>query len=901
MPFYGSGVVPRLKNNSLINVVLPQPRLVQIACLLGVIASTLVSARADVNSMWAVRVWTADGLTERMINGVAQMPDGFLWVATDRRLARFDGSHFEEFRLSDLAPAGDRRIRALTASSRGELWVATDGKQIVCIRATGVRVYSDGVPSSAPESIVEDRAGAIWITYARGEVCRIKDEQITTFGESAGLETHRCILAVDREGKLWFAQNGEIGIFRDDHFEKLHQRATNSARLIGAATGGVWVVASNGVFSLAEGGALRRLEGQTTTHVGGVPTALLEDHQGALWIGTLGDGLFRYTRETGLERVPTSYPEVVSLAEDSEGSIWAGTAGGGLNRVSARATTMEGGATGLPDQAIQSICQDSEGTFWAATPNGALMWRITGAWQVLRAPVPAGITCVTADPRGGLWLGTRKHALARLRNGKVETWGPNDGLVSHTVSIIVVAPDGAVWFSGEGPTSVQCLRDGKLSNFQLPGSATMVHAMSVDAAGHIWIGLDRGVLWRVEGNEIVDATPPGAPRSNIRGLQPMPDGTLWLAYKSAGLGCLRDGRLTRIGTEHGLYSNSISHVAADDRGWLWCGGDDGVFKIRLQALGDFVAGRARRVQSVHYGAAEGLPNSQVTAKAWGSALHSQDGRIWIPMGTALLVADPSRAHENLTPPPVLLTHAKVDGQLVAFYGGVLPPGAPAWSKKLSRLPMAEPLLLAPIRQNIEFDFTALSFKAPENVHFRYRFEGLDEEWIDGGSTRLAKYARVPAGSYRFRVQACNSDGVWNDAGATLAFIVAPFFWQTWWFRGVAFLGFTALTTGIVRRVSHRRLQRKVRVLREQMALERERGRIARDLHDDAGNRLTRVMLLSKLARRECAANDQAMAHLVQLSTAAREATDAFDEIVWSVNPHNDNLAELVAYLGQFAA
>lgn len=804
----------------------------------------------------------------------------------------------------------DRPIRTFCASADGGLWIANDRGQLGYLGPKGSRMVSEKLPRRVIDSIVEDREGAIWLSFVpprasetthdeQPAVCRIKDGVITAFGRSAGFDDNRCSLTIDHAGSVWSVQTGEIARFHDGHFEKARQRAAASARIIAAKDGGLWVAASNGLFRFNEGGSLTRCEG-SGANFAGFPTVMLEDRTGALWIGTMPDGLFRYTASRGVERVATSYPEINCLAEDREGNIWVGTAGGGVNRVTPRAVTFEGDATGFPQQAIQVICEDRDGTLWAATQNGALMSRTAnGGWQT-KSNWPTGVTAIASDPRGGIWVGSRRRSLHHLSNGRVENWTPEEGLSSHTVGLIVVARDGAVWLAEEGPVAIQRFKDGKFTPISIPNGIGRLETMAEDATGRIWVGTVEGSLLRLDPNATVDVTPRAAPHVALRALHPAADGTLWLGYRGAGIGRLKDGEFTRVSTADGLYSDSVVHLISDGAGWLWCGGEDGLFKVRVQALVDLAERRTASVQSVHYGAEAGLPQVQVTGKAWGSAIQTADGRIWIPMGTALVTVDPRRAREILEPPAVFLTQVRVDGAILAHYRGIGGSRDFGRPPETAALPLSLPLHTAPIRQKVEFDFTALSFAAPENVQFRYRLEPFDEDWISARETRSASYVRVPAGRYLFRVQACNSDGVWNETGSALALVVAPFVWQTWWFRAAAVLGFTAFTTLVVRRVSHRRLQWKVQRLRQEMTLEKERSRIARDLHDDAGNRLTRVALLSKLALRDRAQPEQAASHLEQLAVAAREATDAFDEIVWSVNPHNDNLAELVSYLGHYA-
>jgi len=229
------------------------------------------------------------------------------------------------------------------------------------------------------------------------------------------------------------------------------------------------------------------------------------------------------------------------------------------------------------------------------------------------------------------------------------------------------------------------------------------------------------------------------------------------------------------------------------------------------------------------------------------------------------------------------------------------PVSPGLANAVANLALPKGRLRVPpgIRR-IEFEFAAFSFNAPENVQFRYRLKGWDDEWIEAGSRRSASYSRLPGGSYVFEMTACNSDGDWNQTGSRVSLIVPPFFWQTWWFRLLALAAFTASVIAIVRYVSFRRLHRQLRVLEAQAALQKERARIAKDIHDDLGANLTQIAFLGELAQQDRAEPEKAAERVGTISTTARQAIKSLDEIVWAVNPRNDTLAHLLDYAGQFA-
>jgi signal transduction histidine kinase len=278
------------------------------------------------------------------------------------------------------------------------------------------------------------------------------------------------------------------------------------------------------------------------------------------------------------------------------------------------------------------------------------------------------------------------------------------------------------------------------------------------------------------------------------------------------------------------------------------------------------------------------------------AIQGREGRLWMLMHSGAVVADPKILPESFAPPPVLLTQVTVDGQAIASYAGVESGHYVTNLKTLNA-----PLRLPPSHRHLEFNFTAFHFSAPERIHFRYQLTGFDTNWIDTGTARAADYSRLTAGDYEFRVEASAADGPWSEAAFTLPFAVAPFFWQTMSFRVSLSLFLVLVVIAVVRYISFRRLRLELREMEKQAAVERERGRIARDIHDDLGNRLTEIQLLAGLAQRNRATPEKAVTQVHDISSAARQATDALDEIVWAINPRNDTLPHLINYLGQFTA
>jgi signal transduction histidine kinase len=293
---------------------------------------------------------------------------------------------------------------------------------------------------------------------------------------------------------------------------------------------------------------------------------------------------------------------------------------------------------------------------------------------------------------------------------------------------------------------------------------------------------------------------------------------------------------------------------------------------------------------VRYGHEQGV--RPVFGASIGALLRS-DGKLWIPLATALAIIDPSLERPLTEPPPVWITEAKVDERVVAAHADILPLGNAVEATNAQ-------LTLPPEHRRIDFTFTALSFRTPSNVQFRYRLENFDDAWVDARTRRTVSYSRLNAGKYRFQVQACSSDGVWNEAGATLTLRIQPFLTDTWWFRACTVVGFAALVMGVTRTISVRRLRQRLREAEHETALERERARIARDIHDDLGSRLTKIVLLSGLANRDTAAPEKMAERVADISETAQQLVKSLEETVWTVNPRNDTLPHLISYIGQFA-
>ncbi len=323
----------------------------------------------------------------------------------------------------------------------------------------------------------------------------------------------------------------------------------------------------------------------------------------------------------------------------------------------------------------------------------------------------------------------------------------------------------------------------------------------------------------------------------------------------------------------------MGYLTDDGEGNLWIGSNVGILRVPKTLLNEFASGGRSFIPCRAFDISDGLPTRGRPSRSQHGAVLRGDGTLWFATTKGLVTADPAHVHPNTNPPPVTIEAMTVDD---------LP-------RQMERHGEVNALVLRPGDELLELFYSSLNLAAPERARFRYRMDGFAKEWTDV-TERVARYQRLAPGKYVFRVTAANEDGVWNEIGASLAVVVLPPYWRTWWFVTTLVVATLIWIGVLVHYFSTQRLQRQVAVLRQQEALEKERARIARDIHDQVGASLTQVALLGELVETDKDVPEEVEAHARQICQTARDTTRALDEIVWTVNPANDTLEGLVNYI-----
>jgi signal transduction histidine kinase len=590
------------------------------------------------------------------------------------------------------------------------------------------------------------------------------------------------------------------------------------------------------------------------------------------------DGLFCW-RGGVLEKVEGVHHLIWDILEDAEHNLWVGTDGAGLFKVRARMFQLSGEPEGLPRDTVLSVSEN-----WIA-PRGGGLGRLlpSGAVEMFPEHAANSVTALVEDGREGVWLGTAGGRLIhRAADGTID---PTITPRSLGVQLRVMHRDrsGELWIGGF-PSGLFRLRQGDAAELQdyvergFPKVA--VAAIAEDTNGGIWIGTTSGDLHRYDKGRFESfGEKSGLPRFSIGSLAVGKDNSLWVGTLGAGLGRFREGRAEFPGRRVELIDDVVTELIEDDYGWLWIGSTRGISRVRVAELESVLAGRSERTAAVHYGPSDGLANVQCSSGSQPSVWMTRNGMLRFATSKGVLSFDPAALPMNLRPPPLILEELLVDGERVKDQGEVFLP------HNLKKL---------------EFRYSAMSFVAPEKVGFKRRLVGFDEGWIEDGTARSAVYPRLRPGNYVFQFTASNNDGVWNDEVFALHFEVIPAFWQTIWFRVAGAMTMAGLGGSGVFLVVRWRMRRKLSRLEQANALERERTRISRDLHDDLGARLTQMALLTDLAGEDPGASLDLKTQIRAVSHQARSAVQSLDETVWLMNPKKDTLAHLIGYTARYA-
>jgi signal transduction histidine kinase/ligand-binding sensor domain-containing protein len=822
--------------------------------------------------------WTAEnGLPQNSVNSILQTRDGYLWLSTSDGVARFDGIRFTSFNRGNTKGIASNRFTIMIEDRAGDLWIGTEDGGLTRYHNGAFKTFttSDGLPDTRVVALQEDGDGNLLVLSGRGIVRRDGERFIPVGFYPEGMQFR---LKAEQLEELWYVDASGLHRFA-------HNRLTTYTTQDGLTSLDVIATYEDQhgvVWAATAGPALHRFANGKTrvfTTADGLPadnvTAFVcEDRQGNLWmrsprggLGLLKNGHFTdFTTEQSfpIDRVNTVF-------EDREGNIWIGTVKNGLFRVREDLITTFTKENGLASDTVYPILQTRDGSIWIGTSRAGLTRYKDGKFQTFTTKDGLGndnVFALAEDSEGKLWIGGNS-GVSVYENGKFRLFYSDASLDLTQVQSIVRDRNGDLWFgAGNG---LRRYRNGTVTRFNTSDglAGDDVKALHEDRDGTLWIGTYGGVSTFKDGKFTSFTEENGLSSNHVRSFNEDADGTMWVGTYDGGLNRIRNGVFSAFTMDAGLSDNGAFVVLDDGRGSLWMSSNRGIHRVNKHQVAGYLPGGNLSLNGILYGKSDGMLNIECNGGRQPSGIKTSDNKLWFPTMTGVAVVDLALVHENPQPPPVVIESVLLDHQ---------------------RLDQQNTVEIAPGETNLEIHYTGLSFIRSEQVRFKYRLVGLDDDWVDVGTTRVAVFSHLPPGSYTFNVIAANSDGVWNNIGPTLQVIVRPPFWRTWWFVTLVVLS----VGGIAYSFNHRRISALKRSRAAQEAFSRqlidsqenERKRIAAELHDGLGQNL---LIIKNRALLGLTAPDDDSGELreqfEQISSITSQTLNEVREISYNLRPY----------------
>lgn len=851
-------------------------RHLRVAAALLLIASTR-SPALDPNrslSEFGHQTWvTENGLPQNTVQAIVQTRDGYLWIGTQEGLARFDGLNFTVFDKENTPAFKSNDIRFLQEDRQGRLWISTS-YGLVCRHNGQFTSFTvnEGLPDNSIGPVVVDTNNNVWIGTASG-LARFEDGKFRTFTTENGLSRNVIqTLCARANGTVLVGTAAGVQSLTLDRFASFTTPDVPAANITSIAEtkeGHLWWGTLDGLFETdAEG---RRLP-TTITLPNGRISALRVDRAGALWIATAG-GVARLQNgkiETFTNNNGLSSNLVLSLFEDREGSIWIGTEAGGLNLLKSKKFNTFTTRDGLPSDLVKAIYQDPQGDIWIGSNGGGLTVFKNGkftTWTTRDGLSSDVVLSLAGDADGTVWIGT-PDGLNRFRDGKFQTFTFADGLSNDLVRSVLVDRSGTLWVGTRD--GLNSFRDNQFTIYTTQNGLAnnFIGAIYEDSKGNLWVGTLGGLSKIKDGKFQTYTTKEGLSSNTVISLYEDGSGDLWIGTNGGGLNRLHGEQFVSF-TNRNLAADVVYRILEDKQQNLWCSSNKGIFRINKIELDRVANGSQSSVAPVFYGPADGTLTRECSGGGHPAGWKTSDGRMWFATIKGLAVIDPENIPLNNEPPPIAIEQLVVDNQSVQLTQ------KPTLSSSTSRL---------------DFYYTALSFIAPENVRFKYKLEGFDDNWIDVGARRVASYTNLRPGNYKFRVIAANNDGVWNESGAAVDFYLEPRFYQTYWFYLLVVL-LLGLTAWQLYRLRVRRMAVQFRAVLD------ERNRIAREIHDNLAQDILGISVqLELVARLMPAAAEAAKGHLDRARILVRNSMTEARRYVWDLRSQELQKKDLPAAL-----
>ncbi|MDH3254127.1 MAG: diguanylate cyclase [Acidobacteriota bacterium] len=746
------------------------------------------------------RSWNIeDGLPQNSVLSITQTKEGFLWLGTQEGLGRFDGVEFDVHDRSVHGWLRDQFITALAPSAGGGVWIGTrdglfrwENEQVVSITA------ADGLAESYIRALLPAADGILWIGTYGGGLARFSSEGIRVFGLVDGLPNLivRALL-ISGDGALWIGTSDGLARFSDGVMTVFGPDQGLEDGFVRAlaedSSGRLWVGTNQAGLFVLEGDRLRRFVPDAEVELRQV-RAIVVDGDDSMWVAAEPAGLLRIGTTQKVE-VALEGP-IWSLFEDREGSLWVGSQAGLVQLRSGRVTTF-GRAQGLASDSVRVVFQDRRGVVWIGSDDGGVQL-FDGQRFVLPKRLAAlaatSVRSLFEDRNGHLWVGTR-NGILKLAGERIEQFGSDNGLPDEMVNVVAEDSAGVLWVGTAAGLVV--FEEGvfRSPNLDQPLPNSRIRALLPEPDGSLWVGTEGGIV-RLGPVSSSYSVAEGLASDVVLSVHRDDGGRLWVGT-AAGLSLIDGSKAISFSASQGLPERAVFQILEDDDHNLWLCTSRGIHRFAQEQLLHLAEGRQATVAGTVLGEGDGLASGECNGGTQPAGWRTTDGRLLFPTTKGLAALRAGELRRRPMPPRVVIDSMWVDQE---------------------KLDLRELESLRAGSRNVEFRYTAPTFLSAKAVTFRYRLEGLQEEWVYAGRRRRAFFTNLDPGSYRFRVAAASEEGLWDESGEAVAFSIRPHLYER---RGFQLLAL-ALLAGVVSSVYMRRMSQARRREAHLAALVEER-------------------------------------------------------------------------------
>lgn len=806
------------------------------------------------------------GLPQSSVNDIIQTEDGYIWLATYGGLVRFDGLSFTTFNRSNSEGMGSDRIMHLHEDKEGTIWLSTE---------TGFTTFKGGKFKSfelqdvgainAPQQIVQDNEGRTWglvdgLPYyfekdrmSKREVFKDEDLVKRSLSNKEGV-----FIAYHKT--IFHTLSDSVVLIKD--FESVLESEIIGIKEFPKNSGIVYIAtARDGVYRYKNDQLVsyKTSEGFSSNFI----KKLSVDRDSTFWVTTY-NGVSRFNGKQFeiFEPIKVDYElNYTSIFKDNEDNYWIGTLGDGLFSVKSSIIKTIGKEEGIENDIMLSLIELKDGRKLFSTNCGGIYEWNQGKliYSLLNKHLPnLCVWSIFQDSNNRIWFGAEE--LYRIESPDLAVTGKviddKDGFNGHAIQSIMEDTKGNIWIGA---------LDGlfKFDEFEFKHfttdeglSSNNVRVIYEDNSEVLWIGTISG-LDKIENGKItsVSLQPESGKKLEkepyVRAVFEYKKEEFWVGSYGNGLFRIKEGKVCNITANDGLYDNIVSHLVKDERDNFWMGSNRGIFRLSIASAEAFCDGKLENVQSFSYGEQDGMISVETNGGFQPSVIQDSLDNIYFPTVGGVAVVATQKADVNNVAPLVYIEKISNSEKDTTFIEAITLPYNDAF---------------------LEINYTAINFKDPEKVEFKYRLKGLNDTWINVGNRREALFSKIPPGKYAFQVIANNGDGVWNMEGASFSITVTPPFWQRIWFYCLSVVLVIVLAGAFYyqrirefRKENERQKRFTEKLIDSQ---ENERRRIASELHDGLGQQILVIKNRAELAQNSLDDLDSLSKQLEEISESA---------------------------------